>query len=511
MKQDRQKSDGSKPAGPRVMEGGFDPAALTPRRWPGARVARTLMLLHVADDLAGLVAAYGLAYLVRFGLNLDPLRVLYGKQLAEGSPYAVRYGLGAMWYLLVFAAALMPLYALLGLYDGHMRLRRTPLMWNLILANGMTLVALATYLFFDKNSWHMRSFLPLVLMLDIPCAYAMRRLTNAVVKRMRNRNRLLYRTLLVGTGPEADKIAELSREHRLKGHRIVARIPAPKTPERAAEALAWQFKARSSVSTVFVIDTKLRGDVCVALLDSVRRANLAAVIYSPQFLRLHNPFEYGDTLSGVPLVHYAAPGSMFAPSRIRSAMSRAAAAAILLLAGPALLLVALAIRLESKGPALFVQERFGTGGKKFRMFKFRTMVADAEKRLAELKGENESDGALFKMHDDPRVTKLGKFLRRASIDELPQLINIARGEMRFVGPRPLPCGDLEPFLPYWQGFRQTVPPGLTCIWQCSGRSDIGFDSMSQLDIWYALNRSWLLDARIVARTFWSVIFGGGAY
>ena len=184
---------------------------------------------------------------------------------------------------------------------------------------------------------------------------------------------------------------------------------------------------------------------------------------------------------------------------------------MLVVGSPFLLLIGLAIRLETPGPALFVQERYGLGARKFRMYKFRTMVADAEARLAELRSRNETDGALFKMHDDPRVTRVGRFLRRTSLDELPQLINIAKGEMRFVGPRPLPCADVEPYLASWQGFRHAVPPGLTCIWQVTGRSDVGFEAMSQLDIWYALNRSWVLDVRILSRTFRTVVFGAGAY
>lgn len=505
-RQEKHEKD-SAPCGPRVMDLPFDASALP--RWPGARVARTMRLLHLADDLVGLFVAYVLAYLLRFGFDLDALRALCGKRVER--TYAVVYGVDAWWYFGAFAVFLVLLYALFGLYDGHMRLRRTPLMWTLLISNSIVLVALATYQYFNKNTWHMRGFLPLVLILDVPCTYAARRITNAVVKRFRARNRLLYRSIMIGGGAEADSICELSRECRLKGHRIVARFKTPNTPEKAVAELKRRLEENPLVSTVFLVDAKVRTEVCVAILDAIRRSNRAAVIYSPQFLRLHNPFEYGDRVFGVPLVHYAAPGSSFAPSAFRNFLSRLFAAVLLVPAAPFLLLVALAIRLETPGPALFVQERTGLGGRRFRMFKFRTMVKDAEARLEALKSENESDGALFKMHDDPRLTKLGRFLRHTSIDELPQLINIARGEMRFVGPRPLPCKDIEPFLPYWQGFRQTVPPGLTCIWQCSGRSDVGFDPMSRLDIWYALNRSWLLDARIVARTFWTVVFGGGAY
>ena len=513
-KQTEPEFNGAIPCGPKVMAGGFDPAAITPKRWPGARVARILLAAHLVDDLLGLAAAYVVTYLLRFGFNLDPLRALFGRPVDMGSgsvAYPVTYGLGATLYLPLFAVALLALYALFGMYDGHMRLRRTHLMWSLLVSNAATLVMLATYLFFDKNTWHMRGFLPLVLMLNVPFTYAARRLTNFLVKRIRNHDRLLYRTLLVGTGRSADKLAELSEEHRLKGHRIVARIPTPRTPERATASLERALRKNPRVSTVIVAEEKLLPAVGIALLDCARRHNRAVVLYTHDFFKLHNPFEYGDTLFGVPLVHYAAPGASFAPSRLRDLLSRATASVMLVLGSPFLLLFALAIKLETPGPALFVQERYGLGGRRFRMYKFRTMVKDAESKLAALKKENETDGALFKMHDDPRVTKVGRLFRKTSIDELPQLINIARGEMRFVGPRPLPCKDIEPYLEYWQGFRQTVPPGLTCIWQCSGRSDIGFDSMSRLDNWYALNRSWLLDARIVARTAWCVLFGSGAY
>ena len=212
---------------------------------------------------------------------------------------------------------------------------------------------------------------------------------------------------------------------------------------------------------------------------------------------------------------FAADGwNVAVSSRDRAAAEEAAqalAAVLLLLCSPVFLIVAALIRLDSPGPALFVQDRYGLNNRRFRMFKFRTMVRDAERRLAEIRDRNETDGALFKMHDDPRITRVGRFLRKTSLDELPQLINILRGEMRFVGPRPLPCRDLDPYLNEWQGFRQTIPPGLTCIWQITGRSDVGFDSMAHLDVWYAHNRNWVLDTQIVLRTFWTVVFGGGAY
>ena len=498
---------------PSSFASGFDPSRLP--RCPSERGARRIMLLHAAADLVGLLLAYGLTYLLRFGLDLDPLRHFVGKPLAHDEFLAARYPIFYVThgpgYLAAFAVFLFFAYALLGLYSGHRRLPRTHLFWNLLLANGLLFLLLATVLFFrtDARAWHMRGFLPLVVLLNMPCTYFARRASNAFIARLRRAGRLINRTLLIGRGKEADQVMQWSEERRIKSYRIVARVPAPKTAAEARAVLAERLT--DEISTVFLIAPKAPREVLHAVVDVTRRRNRTLIVADPVFLRLHNPFAYGDTVRGLPLVHFSAPGSSYAPSRLRTLLSQATAAVALLLLSPLFLILSVLIRLDSPGPAIFVQDRYGLNNRRFRMFKFRTMVRDAESRLAQIRSRNETDGALFKMHDDPRITRVGRFLRKTSLDELPQLVNILRGEMRFVGPRPLPCADLDPYLDQWQGFRQTIPPGLTCIWQVTGRSDVGFDSMASLDVWYAHNRNWVLDAQIVLRTFWSVVFGGGAY
>ena len=499
---------------PRVAHAcGFDPRALP--RCPSERGAHRIVRLHMAADLIGLLLAYGLTYLLRFGLDLDPLRHFIGKPLPRVEFAAARYPIfyvsHSPVYLCAFAAFLFFAYALLGLYSGHRRLRHTPLFWNLLLANGFLFLLLVTALFFDTSAraWHMRGFLPLVVLLNVPCTFLTRRLSNALIARLRRAGRLINRTLLIGEGREAEAVARRALNHEFKSYRIVDRAPVPKTADEARALLAERLT--DSISTLFFIVPDASQDVIHAVADVTRRRNRTLVAAEPVFLRLHNPFSYGDTVLGLPLVHFSAPGAFYAPSRLRTLMAQAMAAVALLLLSPLFLIVSVLIRLDSPGPAFFVQKRYGLDNRLFRMYKFRTMVRDAEQRLAALRANNETDGALFKMHDDPRVTRIGRFLRRTSLDELPQLINILRGEMRFVGPRPLPCADLDPYLDKWQGFRQTVPPGLTCIWQVTGRSDVGFDSMSNLDIWYAHNRNWILDVQIILRTFWTVVFGRGAY
>lgn len=183
--------------------------------------------------------------------------------------------------------------------------------------------------------------------------------------------------------------------------------------------------------------------------------------------------------------------------------------AILSLA-PVLGTVALLIRLTSKGPALFTQERLGLGKRRFRIFKFRTMVIDAEARMKEVEHLNQSAGPTFKLKHDPRITSIGSFLRKTSLDELPQLFNVFLGEMSLVGPRPLPMRDYQGFSEDWHRRRFSVKPGVTCLWQVTGRSSIGFERWMELDMEYIDQWSLWLDLKIIAQTIPAVMRGSGA-
>jgi len=171
--------------------------------------------------------------------------------------------------------------------------------------------------------------------------------------------------------------------------------------------------------------------------------------------------------------------------------------------------VAIAIVIEDGFPVFFSQERNGLNGKVFKMYKFRSMCRNAQQMHFDLLDENELDGPAFKMKDDPRITKVGKFLRRSSLDELPQLINIIKGEMSIVGPRPLPTYETEQCNEY-QNQRLLVKPGLTCYWQCSGRNDIPFDEWIELDLKYIREASMWTDVKIICKTFGAVLTGDGA-
>lgn len=185
------------------------------------------------------------------------------------------------------------------------------------------------------------------------------------------------------------------------------------------------------------------------------------------------------------------------------------AAALVVLASPVMAGAALAIRLGGGGPVFFVQERLGLGKRTFRLYKFRTMVPDAERLQAGLEPRNEVAGPVFKMRNDPRVTRVGRFLRRTSIDELPQLLNVLQGDMSLVGPRPLPLRDYQGFSEDAHRRRFSVLPGLTCLWQVSGRSGVPFDRWMELDMQYIDTWSLWLDLVILARTVPAVLKAGG--
>ena len=209
------------------------------------------------------------------------------------------------------------------------------------------------------------------------------------------------------------------------------------------------------------------------------------------------------------MTHYARPADGWATIAKRVLDLLLAAVAIVVTA-PVVLVAALLIKLTSPGPVFFTQERVGQNKRRFTVYKLRTMVADAEEVLQRVEHLNEVSGPVFKIKQDPRITPVGRFLRRSSIDELPQLINVLKGEMSLVGPRPLPLRDYAGFNEDWHRRRFSVPPGITCLWQICGRSSTPFDKWMELDMEYIDKWSLWLDLEILAKTIPAVLRGSGA-
>jgi exopolysaccharide biosynthesis polyprenyl glycosylphosphotransferase len=218
-----------------------------------------------------------------------------------------------------------------------------------------------------------------------------------------------------------------------------------------------------------------------------------------------------DMLDGVPMVTIRSGPQDGWQLLLKKLIDVCGSTILLLAATPLLLIVALLIKLDSTGPVFFRQERVGLHKRRFQLIKFRTMVEGADRQQPLLEHLNEADGPVFKIKDDPRMTRLGKFLRRFSIDELPQLFNVLKGEMSLVGPRPLPVRDVERIAVQWHKRRLSMKPGVTCLWQVNGRSNVSFDHWVQMDLEYIDNWTLGLDLKILLKTLPVVLKGAGAY
>jgi exopolysaccharide biosynthesis polyprenyl glycosylphosphotransferase len=220
---------------------------------------------------------------------------------------------------------------------------------------------------------------------------------------------------------------------------------------------------------------------------------------------------YVDELQGVPVMTIQSGPADSWQLIMKRVIDILGSAALLLALAPLFAVVAWLIRKDSSGPVFFTQERIGFNKRPFRLIKFRTMMDGADHQQAELEHLNEAAGPVFKIKSDPRVTRVGKFLRRFSIDELPQLVNVLKGDMSLVGPRPLPVRDFDRFNTQWHKRRLSVKPGMTCLWQVNGRSNITFDHWVQMDLEYIDNWSLRLDMKILLKTIPAILKGSGAY
>jgi exopolysaccharide biosynthesis polyprenyl glycosylphosphotransferase len=220
---------------------------------------------------------------------------------------------------------------------------------------------------------------------------------------------------------------------------------------------------------------------------------------------------YIGEFNGVPFVTVRSVPRDGWPLFIKRLIDVVGGAALLVGLAPLLALAALLIKIDSPGPILFRQERIGLNKRRFQLLKFRTMLVGADQQQHGMEQLNEANGPVFKIKDDPRITRLGKFLRRFSIDELPQLFNVLNGDMSLVGPRPLPVRDVERINVQWHKRRFSVKPGITCLWQVNGRSDVSFDRWVQMDLEYIDHWCLGLDIKILIKTVPVVLRGSGAY
>ena len=340
-----------------------------------------------------------------------------------------------------------------------------------------------------------------------------------VLRRLRAQGRCGKRVVVVGRGTAVlDLVAQVRRE-RFAGMEVVAACVTPADRVRVAAATAVpvgglddvvEIAGRLGADTIAVTSASETAAQYLRQLSWQLEGTGIELLVAPGLIEVAGPRLHIRPLEGLPLLSIEQPRFEGWQSVIKGGLDRVTAALGLLFLSPLLCAVAVAIKLSGPGPVLFRQERVGVNGKAFTMLKFRSMVVDADRHLDELRAENISDGVLFKMRIDPRVTPIGRVLRRLSLDELPQLLNVLGGSMSLVGPRPPLPGEVARYdAPVHR--RLLVKPGLTGLWQVSGRSDLPWEEAVRLDLRYVENWSLAMDLLILAKTVRAVLGSSGAY
>jgi len=339
-----------------------------------------------------------------------------------------------------------------------------------------------------------------------------------IIYHQRKRGTFLSRALIVGANEEGKIIAEQAvrlptsglkiigfvDDEWSQGEKILGDIPIVGRTESLSELIK-----KHNAETVIFASTAFSHRQIVKMLQALRGHAVDINLSSGLFEILLSRVMIKE-VGGVPLVGIKSVSLSKTDLFLKTVFDFTVALLALILLSPLLILLALLIKITSGGPILYVQKRMGKDGRIFDFYKFRTMVQGADRRLEEVRPYNEADGAIFKMRNDPRLTPVGKFLRRFSFDELPQLFNVLKRDMSLVGPRPPIPQEVERYQD-WHRKRLDVIPGMTGLWQVSGRSNLTFDEMVKLDLFYIENWSLAFDIKILLMTIKAVISGTGAY
>lgn len=449
----------------------------------------TLLVLDAAGCAAGVAAAVGID--TAFGGDVE-------------------FSAARTMFLLLFALT-AAFFAEAGLYGAR---ESRPGLARMVVSQGrvaVVLLVIALVADLDGSPWYVL-FTALLLSSTVVCS--LRGVYSFATGRALRSIGYRRRAVLVGTGVGIDAIAPAlglpsQTTYEAMGYFSLDGVPRNDLPDLGEVEAMPAWLDANPVEEVIITDPDLPQERAVRLINECQSRGIRVRI-APSTIEVLSERPSPVPGAGVALVEVKAPAIGGADYAVKRVFDFVIAGGLLIVMSPFLLLVALAVKLTSRGPVLHHSLRPGIDGQPFHCLKFRTMYMDAEERQADLEHLNEASGPIFKIREDPRVTPLGRFLRRNSIDEMPQLINVLRGQLSLVGPRPLPLRD-HALLEDWHRRRYSVLPGITGLWQISGRSNLTFDDMVRLDFLYIERWSVLLDLTILLKTIPAVLRRRGAY
>ena len=469
---------------------------------------RVFATTWVLIDILLINVAFVLAYWVRYELQLfravDP---------AFNVPYRVY-----LPFVAIFTLLLILVYRQHGIYRLRLKISWFDEFYAIINGTTTGIVIMIVIIFLYRPAFYSRIIFIYAGLLAVLIVGVSRLIKVWLQRRMRRQGIGTRQVLIVGAGevgrtvmramvanPESGfQIFGFLDDNPNKGETDIGRFKGLGSTENLAAILEDEAIDEVIITLPWQYHRKI-----VSLMAQCERKDVRARVVPDLFQMTLNRMQIED-VAGVPMIGIRETGISGLNQLIKRSIDVTFSAAALIIGAPLMGLIALMIKLESPGPVLFRQERVGKNGRRFELYKFRSMVEGAEQRQAELQALNEADGPLFKIKADPRLTRLGKWLRRLSLDELPQFYNVLRGDMSLIGPRPPIPAEVEQYQE-WHKRRLEVSPGITGLWQVSGRSELTFDEMALLDIYYIENWSLGLDTKILWQTVPRVLFGSGAY
>lgn len=336
------------------------------------------------------------------------------------------------------------------------------------------------------------------------------------IKKSRN----FSRTLIIGTGEDANRIKKTFNEDKYNDIEIIGIVDKKEEIEKNRRSLSGyevigyvndikDIISENKIETIIISGRSFHYYEVLNIIEAIKGMDVLILMF-PGFFEFSISRMESREISGIPLIHIANIGFFGFNLFVKNLFDYVLGSIIFIFFIPIYLIVGFIIKVGSKGPVFYKQKRITKDGKKFYMYKFRTMIVDADKELNQIRDKNEADGLLFKIKKDPRITRVGRIIRRLSIDEIPQIINVLKGELSLIGPRP-PLPEEVKKYKKWHGKRLNVKQGITGLWQVTGRSELGFEEGIKLDLYYIQNWSIGMDIKILLKTIPAVLSRRGAY